>query len=172
MDIDATFDLPAGSILVITGERDTGKTSCCFELAGRWQEAGFKAAGVLSPGRFTDGQKTGFLALNPAGGDSRLFASQVQGELAGFRLGCWVFDSKAMEWGNNLLAGMGYVDLLLIDELGPLEFRFGKGWTAAIDLLRRKNFRLAVAVIRPECLDDFAALGFTGEVYEIKGRLS
>ncbi len=167
MDIEATFDLPSGSILVVTGRQDAGKTSYCRGLAERWRRAGLKTAGILSVGRFNDGEKTGFHAHDLAGGESRLLASRSPGELQGFRLDQWVFDPRVMEWGNRVLAGVDDADLLVVDELGPLEFLFQQGWLAAFDLLKKKRYRLAVVVIRPECLADFSKMGFVYSLAEI-----
>jgi nucleoside-triphosphatase THEP1 len=172
VDLDASFNLPSGSILIVTGGQNAGKTSYCRDLAERWRRAGLSTAGILSVGRFTEGEKTGFFAQDLAGGRTRLLASRLPGELRGFRLDQWVFDRRVMAWGNRVLAEIESTDLLVIDELGPLEFLFQNGWMNAFELLMKKSFRLAVVVIRPECLDDFAALGFNGEVYEIKDRLS
>ena len=40
-------------------------------------------------------------------------------------------------------------DLLVVDELGPLELERGVGWTAALGLLQQSGFALAVVVVRP-----------------------
>lgn len=167
MDLEATFTLPSGSILVVTGRQDAGKTSYCRGLVERWRQAGLKTAGILSVGRFKNGEKTGFHAHDLAGGESRLLASRSPGELEGFRLDQWVFDPRVMEWGNRVLADIDAADLLVIDELGPLEFLFQKGWMAAFEVLIMKRFRLAVVVIRPECLADFKKRGFVYTVTEI-----
>jgi hypothetical protein len=39
-----------------------------------------------------------------------------------------------------------------VDELGPLEFRLGKGWQAGLDILDSGQYCLAFTVIRPEFL--------------------
>jgi nucleoside-triphosphatase THEP1 len=59
------------------------------------------------------------------------------------------------------------LDVLVIDELGPLEFDLQTGWTASFEVLRRKRYRLALIVIRPECLDAFSNMGFVFQTKEI-----
>ena len=44
-------------------------------------------------------------------------------------------------------------DLLVVDELGPLEFNLTTGWIAAFDVLSAKQFRVALVVVRPELLE-------------------
>jgi nucleoside-triphosphatase THEP1 len=170
MDIETTFLQPPGSLLVITGPRDAGKTSFCRELAETWQAEGLITSGILSPGRFYAGKKTGYFALDLFSGESHLLASLIDGELKGFRFDPWNFDQRIFDWGNGQLRKSEHPDLLVIDELGPLEFQLQKGWTAAFDLLSQKNFRLAVVVIRPECLDDFSKMGFAYAVSEIPNQ--
>lgn len=41
-------------------------------------------------------------------------------------------------------------DLLIVDELGPLELTHQMGWRAALEILPRAGYRLALVVIRPE----------------------
>ena len=57
-----------------------------------------------------------------------------------------------MDWGNRVLASSLPCDLLLIDELGPLEFNLGLGWVSALDLIQSGQYRQALVVIRPELL--------------------
>jgi nucleoside-triphosphatase len=161
--------LPAGcgTIQVITGERGAGKTTTCQSIITQVRAAGQTAAGLLTPGRFLDGQKTGIHVVDLSSGEQRLLASALPGEFPGLALGCWTFDEQAIAWGNQRLAEVPPTDLLVIDELGPLEFKRQQGWMAAFDVLRRRAFRLALVVIRPECLESFSNLGFDFECKEI-----
>ena len=63
------------------------------------------------------------------------------------------FDPKILTWGNETLAHAAPCDLLVVDELGPLEIERGKGWQKAFDVLRGNDFTLALVVIRPELLE-------------------
>ncbi len=44
-------------------------------------------------------------------------------------------------------------DLLVVDELGPVEFRLSSGWVSALDVIKSKQYRLALVVIRPGLLE-------------------
>ena len=44
-------------------------------------------------------------------------------------------------------------DLLVVDELGPLELVRGEGWQAALEALAQGGYCLALVVVRPELLD-------------------
>ena len=43
---------------------------------------------------------------------------------------------------------------LVIDELGPVEFKLGRGWLPALSLLQAECCRAAVLVVRPELLGE------------------
>jgi hypothetical protein len=45
-------------------------------------------------------------------------------------------------------------DLLIVDELGPLELVGGHGWVHALDVLRKGDFGAALVVCRPSLLDE------------------
>jgi nucleoside-triphosphatase THEP1 len=65
----------------------------------------------------------------------------------------WDFDSDVLAWGNQVLEKIVGADLLLIDELGPLELLKGKGWQAGIRLLEGGSYRVACVVVRRELLN-------------------
>ena len=165
------FPLPitgSGNLVVITGWRGTGKTSYCQQVADGYRAAGLKVSGLLSPGRFSQQKKNGFFAINLNSGETRLAASSIPGEISGIiQLGPWTFDTEVFAWGNRCLQQADGADVLLIDELGPLEFNRQTGWVASFDLLKRKNYRLALVVIRPECLEAFSNLGYIFQTKEI-----
>lgn len=154
---------PGGSlpkILVISGWRGAGKTALCQRLAAQARQAGWAVAGLLSPARFaggsTDpGDKTGIYVEDLRRGERRLLASNLPGELHGTRIGAWTFDDALFAWGNEVLRQSAGCDLLVIDELGPLEFDANLGWTEGFTVLEQGAYRWAVVVVRPECLEAF-----------------
>jgi len=152
---------------VLTGERGVGKTTHCRVLVEQARASGWDVAGLLSPGRFKDGVKTGILTQNLRTGESRPFAVlAIQSPLTTHHLplGQWLFDPSVIAWGNQILQSRRPCDLFIIDELGPLEFFRGEGWINAFDALRQVPYRLGVVVIRPECIDAFAKMGFSFQI--------
>jgi len=57
-----------------------------------------------------------------------------------------------MIWANNVLREANGSDLLLIDEIGPLELLRGEGLTAGIDRLDGNSYKIACVVIRPSLI--------------------
>ena len=68
------------------------------------------------------------------------------------RLGRWYFDAQVLGWGNQVLKNCLPCDLLVIDELGPLEFNRQIGLTAAFNVLPERRYKIGCVVIRPSLL--------------------
>lgn len=147
---------------VVTGWRGVGKTVWCQNLVGEARKAGLHVSGILTPGRYAGGQRNGIYALRLDNEETRLLASQLPHEIAGLRLGPWSFDAEVFIWGNQYLSALKAqnTDLLIIDELGFLEFDLQEGWMAAFEALSQMKYRAAVVVVRPECIQSFTSLGY------------
>lgn len=143
----------SGKIRLVTGPRLAGKSMYCLEIVQAAQAEGYLARGVISLARFEQDCKTGIWAQDPGSGEKRLLASHRPGQHQGPRLGSWHFDQQTIAWVNRLLDAATPCDLLVIDELGPLEFEHGQGFRAAFAALDSRGYRLALVVVRPECLN-------------------
>ena len=64
----------------------------------------------------------------------------------------WRFDSEVFAWANQALAGSVPCDLLVVDEIGPLELHGGRGWAGALEVLSATGYRAALVVCRPELI--------------------
>jgi nucleoside-triphosphatase THEP1 len=143
----------AGKIVILSGWRGAGKTSLCRRLVEIARARGWSVAGLLSPGRFDGDHKIGIDVEDLASGERHLLAIPNPDYQPGALKGGWLFDDAWLSWGNHVLASVASVDLLVVDELGPLEFDQGRGWTAGLEALDRGLFRRAIVVIRPELLE-------------------
>ena len=146
--------------IIMTGERGVGKTTVCQRVVALAQaEQGCTHRDVLTgmyPSTYTCG---GLLTLaHPDGsrdvldvgsGDERRLTLPPNSD-QGVVQGCFRFDPETLAWGNDVLSRILACDLLVVDELGPLEIKRGRGWVRAFDVLRDASFRLAVVVVRPE----------------------
>lgn len=138
------------SVLIVTGPSGAGKTRWCNRLARYTRNVGYPVAGLLSPGQFADGTKTGILAHDLQSGEERTLAVPNP-DNTGRR---WQFNEETLIWGNQLLSGTSPCHTLIIDEIGPLELQEERGWTAVWPLLAAGKFRRAFLVIRPALLAD------------------
>jgi hypothetical protein len=65
----------------------------------------------------------------------------------------WAFVEETLEWGNSVLASAVPTDLLVLDELGPLEWVEGRGWTTGLSAVDSGLYRYALVVVRPELVE-------------------
>ncbi len=141
------------NLWIITGSIGSGKTTFCREMVQKARQSGWDAAGLLSLAEFKGGTKESIWAQNIRSGERRLLASAQQQTETDLRFGEWYFDPKTFDWGNNVLKSSIPCDLLVVDELGPVEFRLSTGWVSALDVIKTKEYRLAMVVIRPGLLE-------------------
>jgi nucleoside-triphosphatase len=139
-------------ITLLTGPRGSGKTNWCVRFLSRSKEKVLDVGGMLSPAVFHDGRKIGIDLLHIPTGEQRPLARKGEQSSEHLRLGDWWFNSATLDWGNRVLDKSINHDLILLDELGPLEFEKGLGLVAGLKLIDEKNYRHAVVVIRPELL--------------------
>jgi len=141
----------------LTGDSGAGKTLFCLRLAALARQKTLAPVGLLSPGAYQAGSKGGIDLLDVQSGERRRLANRRPADLARGaapmdNLG-WIFDPAVLEWGNQILTGLAGGELLIIDELGPLELLYNTGWTAGLDLLDERRYWLSVVVIRPSLLE-------------------
>ena len=139
-------------VVLLTGERGVGKTHLCQQVAEQAGRRGYRCAGVLSRAVLEGEDKVAIILVDVATNAERTLAvaDEAPGEL---RWGRYRFVPTTLEWGSDLLTGATPCDLLIVDELGPLELTLGQGLDAALDVLEEGAFSLALVVVRPELLD-------------------
>jgi hypothetical protein len=143
-------------LIALTGGRGAGKTTVCQALVAQARAAGWSVAGLLSPAVFAAGQKAGIRLQNLTTGETRQLAQDAAhlpesgDSVSNLRFGRWLFARAALDWGNEVLAAAPTCDLLIVDELGPLELLHQAGWVQGLAWLRRGNYRHGVVVVRPE----------------------
>lgn len=143
------------SIYLLTAPSGAGKTTFCAAFAEKARATGWDVAGILSLARIEQGVKVGILAKNLRTGETRCLASLDRESPKDFAFGGWYFDVYTLEWGNAVVAGSTPCDLLIVDEIGPLELILQMGWQSAFEILARGEYRVALVVIRP-VLEDLA----------------
>jgi nucleoside-triphosphatase THEP1 len=146
------------NFLLITGHSGAGKTTWCRQWAESVRADGWRVGGLLSPPVMAGTQKVAIDLIDLHTGERRQLAQlwQKTSNPSGISTGEWLFDPAVLTWGNDVLskltAVLTAVDLLIIDELGPLEFERGQGLQAAFDLIETGCYRMAGVVIRPSLL--------------------
>jgi len=141
-------------IVILTGPPGSGKTTTCCQLADRARRHGLDCAGLVCPARFEGPRKVGIDVLDLRTGERRLLAEADDLPVA-LRTSGYRFDASALAWGAAVLAAACPCDLLIVDEIGPLELERGQGWVNALDVLRADSFRFAAVVVRPHLVNAF-----------------
>lgn len=157
-------------IIIITGELESGKTSFCLDIAGIAKSSGIKITGLVSPAVFEDGIKTAIDVQDLETGERRRLAElkeQVETDLETKR---WSFFSEAVSWGNYLLQNALPTEMLIIDELGPLEFNRAQGWVYAIDAIDSGKFQIALLVIRPSLVQQASRRWKITRIIDLSGQ--
>jgi len=168
--------------ILLTGRRGVGKTTICQALAELARRRGYRPDGVITPALYAcpadwelgigdwELTKVGFEALDVGSGErwplartdrsTALRQSSGQGsghrqELGGPRVGPYSFDPAALARALRVLrrAAATGCDLLMVDEIGPLELEQGKGFAPILDLLPVEGPTHTLIVVRPALLD-------------------
>jgi len=147
------MDKSTSQLWAITGPRGAGKTAFCRLMARHARCAGWDVAGLLSPATVETGVKTGILAEDLRTGEVRVLACATACSPFNLPLGKWYIDTAVLVWGNCVLKTCLPCDLMIVDELGPLELLHGGGWSEALTFLGQSAYRLGLVVVRPELLE-------------------
>lgn len=147
-------DLPlTGNLWILAGSRGSGKTTLCQRLAAEARALDWEVAGVISPAVFDGLEKTGMEVLDLRSGESRQFAHRplnADGKPAAHS--GWVYNQIALAWGNEVLSKAVPCDMLVVDEMGLLEFETECGWNAGLAAIDTRAYRVGLVTLRPELL--------------------
>ncbi len=144
-------------LFLITGLSGAGKTTWCGEVVQRARARGLRVAGLWSPAVLADGRKIGIDMVDLHTLERRRLANLRGKEATAVSTIQWAFDEAVIAWGNAVLAHLPESDLLVIDELGPLEFMRGEGLLAGLQVIDNGRYRVACVVIRPSLLPEAQA---------------
>lgn len=141
-------------LFLITGDSGVGKTTWCHQQLELARINGWCVGGLLSPPVMANNQKAAIDLVDLATGARQQLANLRQNAANPTSLTThrWSFDPAVLAWGNEILRRITAVDLLIIDELGPLEFEKGCGLQTAFALIEAEQYQVALVVIRPSLL--------------------
>jgi iron complex transport system ATP-binding protein len=139
-------------LLIVTGLSGAGKTTWCSKLVDLAQHNNLSVEGILSPGIFENGKKTGIEVRSLISGETRQLATLRRKDNAKISTPRWNFSPEVLNWANQELINKDVKDLLVIDELGPLEFLRGEGLIAGLERIDSKQYKVACIVVRSSLL--------------------
>ncbi|MBN2257530.1 MAG: hypothetical protein JW704_06875 [Anaerolineaceae bacterium] len=145
-------DHPASRLIILSGLRGSGKSTLLQSAIGRVRNSGQDVAGILSLPVEKNGLKVAIDGLDLRKGEKQRLAVRNSGSQGALDTDRWQFNPHRMRWANDLLEAVSACDLLVVDELGVLEFERGQGWLAGLKALDKGRYKAAIVVIRPELL--------------------
>ena len=137
-------------IALLTGTIGIGKTTVCLQLAQLIRDRGLKCGGVLSPALIdARSRKMGIRLVRLDTGEGRVLAL-TDSDLDGPRTGRYSFSADVLAWGVCVVreALAGGLDLVFIDEIGPLELLRGEGLAPLLEDLRALGDQNVLVVVR------------------------
>ncbi len=158
-------------VLLLTGQIGSGKSTVAARVAALAKERGLRCDGLLCQARLDErGRKVGIDGLRLGTGERRLLADRDLSR-PGLRYGIWRFEPGAMEWSLGLLldAIRQRPDVLVVDEIGPMELLENRGLAPVIPELAAGKVPLAIVLVRRGFLDALAErlAGCQVKVYEV-----
>ncbi|GAB4476187.1 MAG: NTPase [Anaerolineae bacterium] len=145
------------TLILVTGLSGSGKTTWCARLAEEATARGLRVAGLLCPAVFTAEGKAAIDVVDLITGERRRLADLRGVETHLPTVGEWQFYPEVIAWANHALRDLPNPDLLIIDELGPLEFKHHDGFLTALSLLDARHHRAACVVVRHSLLSQARA---------------
>jgi len=142
-------------VLVLTGPVHGGKTTYLGQACRRWSARGLSCVGFLSPAVTGADGPSGYDLVELPGPSRRPYLRR-HGPAGAERTGPFTFVPAALERARAILRDPRPADLLIIDEVGPLELRGGGLWLALRDAVGRPQ-RTVLLVVRDTIADGLAA---------------
>ncbi len=158
-----------GNLWIISGEIGAGKSVLCTRLIKAFEALGWQISGLRSPAIMEAGKKTGIAVENLATKEMRRLAvHDYKPDGMEDDPIHWTFDPQVLAWGNQVFAQAVPTDLLVVDEIGPLEMKREQGWVNALRALDSGQYRQAILVMRPKLLAMSQIRWHWGRMVEIK----
>lgn len=135
--------------ILLSGEIQMGKTTVCLRVAEQFCRLGYQPGGVVTPAVFEEDVKVGIRVVDLQGGEKMTLA-RADRKLGGPRVGRYSFDSAALRLGSRAIkrAVASGCDLLIVDEIGPLELELGEGFALGLDVVRTGVIPHTLTVVR------------------------
>lgn len=141
--------------MLLTGPVQSGKTRFLTGIVSELAAHGVGLTGFLSPAAFEDGRHIGY-DLRLLGGEKTVPFIRRSGEPGWEKVGPFYLIPEALARARRLIRESRERDLLIVDEVGPLEIDGGGLWSALQTALAGAS-RRCLLVVRDSCLEALRA---------------
>jgi nucleoside-triphosphatase THEP1 len=142
-------------LVLLTGERGIGKSTVCSTLRDFVAGRGFRCGGFLTRRNLDNAGATCGLSLDDVatGACHRLAATRE--DLGGPRVGPFSMDAAMLALGVQLARSAfdANLDIVFLDEIGPLELAQGLGFAPAIPFIAGHPRVAVILVVRPALVE-------------------
>ncbi|NIM90903.1 MAG: DUF2478 domain-containing protein [Candidatus Aminicenantes bacterium] len=140
-------------IFVLTGPVDSGKTTFLKKVIGKLEKQKVKMDGFLSEAIVKGQEKIGYDLVDLRDGRSVPFIRK-SGLQSWQRIGPYFFIPESLSWAKKIILRSREADILVVDEIGPLELS-GQGLWDALEHVIFQRLQKYLFVLRREILKDF-----------------
>ncbi len=136
-------------VSLVVGPSGSGKTRLVTALAKAISDRGAVPGGIVAPRRVRAGTTVGYDVVDLAGGGTRALASVTP---PGVRVGRFYLDPESLSFAEGAITeAMRDCNVIIVDEVGPLELR-GGGHARAVSALKGWSGGV-VLTVRPRLVD-------------------
>jgi len=145
--------LRAGNpLVVVTGGHDAGKSFFCMRVVRAARRRGLTVGGLITHKLIVEGEEVRYVEDIGSGEYRVLYRCRPDAGPSQRRPA-----PETVRWADDALEAAAESDLLVLDELGPLELYSREGWEAALPVLERRTDRLTLVVVGDGLLGRFHA---------------
>jgi len=135
-------------VFILTGKINQGKTSLTREIVSELKKKGFTINGFLTFGNTNDSKRNAYSIRDiTTGREESLCSTRIDTQKLNY--GRFYFEEQGINAGREIIEQSltTPTDLLVIDELGPMEIN-NQGWAPAIEKIVKQNSTAQFWVVR------------------------
>ena len=141
------LDLLDSKVILITGERQVGKSTALQQAVAGLRAASLRVSGLLTRRTGPHDLEVTELHTGAVYPLTDPFTTLHAAPTRNFAM-----NAEAMRRSGKAMTTSFPTDVFILDEIGPLELVHHQGWVDVFRLLHRETYKLAYLVVRPDLL--------------------
>jgi len=154
-------------IIIISGNIQQGKTTFVRKVINRLERQNIEIGGIMSNVEYDGDQRVGYTLENLKSGE-KIQLCNIAENKEWKKQGKFYFNPDAVIQGNEILGfDNSNPDLIVIDEIGPLEVKSG-GWAPSIQKIAEEAKAPMLWVVRDSLVNKISRKWPVGKIYHFK----